>query len=67
MMRTMVYHNLFYSEIFEFNMYKINDLWRRFDDAKKEIVKNLLNENMDLNLISKVTGLTREEIENLKE
>ena len=37
------------------------------DDAKREIVKNLLNENMDLNLISKVTGLTCEEIENLGE
>ena len=36
------------------------------DDAKKEIVKNLLAKNMDLSFISDVTGLSIEEIENLK-
>ena len=37
------------------------------DDAKKEIVRNLLAKNMELSFISEVTGLTREEIENLGE
>jgi len=33
---------------------------------KIEIAKNMLNENMDIEIISKVTGLTKEEIETLK-
>ena len=35
-------------------------------ENKIEIARNLLNENMDLNLISKVTGLTIDEIKNLE-
>ena len=31
-----------------------------------EIAKNMLKENMDINLISKLTGLTKEEINSLK-
>ena len=31
-----------------------------------EIAKNMLNKNMNINIISEVTGLSKEEIENLK-
>ena len=31
-----------------------------------EIAKNMINKNIDINIISEVTGLTIEEIENLK-
>lgn len=34
-------------------------------EAKKEYAKKMLAENMDINLIIKITGLTKEEIENL--
>ena len=36
-------------------------------EQKKEIqiVKSMLKENADINFISKVTGLTKEEIENI--
>jgi len=33
---------------------------------KIEIAKNMLNENMDIEIITKVTGLTKKEIETLK-
>lgn len=33
--------------------------------AKKEDAKKMLAENIDINLIIKITGLTKEEIENL--
>ena len=33
---------------------------------KIEIAKNMLKENMDINMISKITSLTKEEIESLK-
>ena len=36
------------------------------DDRNKEIAKNMLNEKCDIELIIKVTGLTKEEIEKLK-
>ena len=32
------------------------------NERNKEIAKNILNQNMDLNLISNVTGLSIEEI-----
>ena len=32
----------------------------------EKIAKNMLEENMDINLISKLTGLTKEEINSLK-
>ena len=35
--------------------------------GKLEIAKNMLNQNMDVNLISNVTGLSIEEIEGLIE
>jgi predicted transposase/invertase (TIGR01784 family) len=35
-------------------------------EEKIEIAKNLLNENIDINIISKTTGLSLEEINNLK-
>ena len=35
-------------------------------DEKQEIAKNMLNEKCDIELIIKVTGLTKEEIEKLK-
>ena len=34
--------------------------------GKTEIAKNMLKENIDIELISKVTGLSQEEIEKLK-
>ena len=41
-----------------------------FNDGKKEekkiIAKNMLKENIEINTISKVTGLAKEEIEKLK-
>ena len=36
-------------------------------EEKLEIAKNMLNQNMDVNLISNVTGLSIEEIEGLVE
>lgn len=35
-------------------------------EGRAEIAKNMLKENMDINLISKLTGLTKEEINSLK-
>ena len=35
-------------------------------EEKIEIAKNLLNENIDINIISKTTGLSLDEINNLK-
>lgn len=35
------------------------------EQGKQEIVKNMLNENMDVSVISKVTGLTIEQIEEM--
>ena len=35
-------------------------------DGKQEIAKNMLKKKMDLELIEEITGLTKEEIENLK-
>ena len=35
-------------------------------ESKKEIALNLLKENIDLDIISRVTGLTQEEIKDLK-
>ena len=35
-------------------------------DEKLEIAKNLLSENIEVNIISKTTGLSIEEINNLK-
>ena len=39
----------------------------KLGEQKKEIqiVKSMLKENADINFISKVTGLTKEEIENI--
>ncbi|MBP3920294.1 MAG: hypothetical protein J6D28_01885, partial [Bacilli bacterium] len=36
-----------------------------FDEGKIEIAKNMLNKKFDLNTISSITGLTKEELENL--
>ena len=36
-------------------------------EGRAEIAKNMLKENMDINLISKLTGLTKEEINSLKQ
>ena len=33
---------------------------------KEKIVKNMLRENVDINFISKITGLSKEEIEKIK-
>ena len=35
-------------------------------EKQLEIAKNMLNKNMDINIISEITGLTKKEIENLK-
>ena len=35
-------------------------------EGREEIAKNMLEENMDINLISKLTGLTKEEINSIK-
>ena len=35
------------------------------EDAKKEYAKKMLTKNLDINLIMEITGLTKEEIENL--
>ena len=35
------------------------------NERNKEIAKNMLNQNMNVNLISNVTGLSIEEIESL--
>ena len=37
-----------------------------FSEGKLEIAKNMLNKNIDINTISEITGLTKEEIEKLK-
>ena len=37
------------------------------EQNKTEIVCNMLKENMDINLISKITGLSLEEINKIKE
>ena len=34
-------------------------------EAKKELVKKMLKKEMNIDLISELTGLTKEEIENL--
>lgn len=34
--------------------------------AKKEIAKNMINESMSIDLIEKITGLSKEEIKKLK-
>ena len=36
------------------------------EQSKNEIAKNMLKENMDISLISKLTGLSNEQINNLK-
>ena len=36
------------------------------EQNKKEITKKMLNENIDINTISRLTGLTKEEIESLR-
>ena len=36
------------------------------EQSKNEIAKNMLKENMDISLISKLTGLSKEQINNLK-
>ena len=36
-------------------------------EEKIKIVKSMLKENMDIQIIIKITGLTKEEIEKLKE
>ncbi len=35
-------------------------------ERQQEIAKKMLEENIDINLIAKITGLTKEEIETLK-
>jgi len=37
-----------------------------FEEAKTEIVCNMLRKNMDVNLISEITGLSTDEINNIK-
>ena len=37
------------------------------DDGIIKIAKNMLKENIDIEMIIKVTGLTKEEIENLRD
>ena len=41
-------------------------LERGTEQSKNEIAKNMLKENMDISLISKLTGLSNEQINNLK-
>ena len=44
-------------------------LWGReegIEETKINIVKNMLNENLDLSLIEKITGLTKEEIKDIQ-
>ena len=41
-------------------------LERGKEQSKNEIAKNMLKENMDISLISKLTGLSNEQINNLK-
>ena len=41
-------------------------LERGTEQSKNEIAKNMLKENMDILLISKLTGLSNEQINNLK-
>ena len=44
-------------------------LWGKeegIEETKINIVKNMLNENLDLSLIEKITGLTKEEIKDIQ-
>ena len=36
-------------------------------ESKKEIAKNMLNEGIDINIITKCTGLTNEDINALRD
>ena len=48
------------------NSMKLEGLEEGIGQRNIEIAKNMINKNIDINIISEVTGLTIEEIENLK-
>ena len=39
---------------------------KRFDNASKEFIKNMLKKNLDLSTISEISGKSKEEIKSLK-
>ena len=46
-------------------MIKNTQLYRAINERNIEIAKNLLSQNVDMDVIMKATGLTKEEIEKL--